>query len=207
MMPATEPPAFVWSAPATDRYRGSFDHAVDLLVGSGVATRYILEHLTEDRGARCRIRAIRQGEHFEAMLFGADGVIRNVVADPERWPATTPRAALECTDGLGNALVQPVACGNWSFELVRPDNWFALTPPDIALTAPPTMGPDLASSGSWLPWTGLGAPGSDTVEFDTSGASHIVGSIKTPEPRGVWVMLTGIIALFAARLRRRRRST
>jgi hypothetical protein len=120
IMAAATPPAMIYQHPGGDSYRGTTDHALDLLYPAAAffLTRPALAAI-ETRGF-CRFRAWQQGEIVDAMVFGHGQVAYGVFVDVDDWPANASRLILECTDGRGNALILPKVCGNWSYERVRP---------------------------------------------------------------------------------------
>lgn len=114
-----DPPAWEYRHPGGNPYRGTSDHAFDLLYPA--AAPYLTRELLAavwDRGY-CRFRAWHQGEVVDAMVYG-HGQVSPVVVDVNDWPPTASRLVLECTDGAGNAVLLPRVCGNWSFERVPP---------------------------------------------------------------------------------------
>ena len=118
-----DPPPFYWRAPDRDPYRGTPDAAVLLLVEHGVPLTVVREQFREFRAAECHVRDIRQGERLALMLFGRGRVLRNVVAEPDRWSANISRRVIECDadrDGWRYELLRPEVCGNWSEEIVPP---------------------------------------------------------------------------------------
>jgi hypothetical protein len=117
--PAADPPALVYQHPGASPYKGTSDHAFDLLYPAAAPylTRESLAAVW-DRGY-CRFRAWHQGEIVDAMVYG-HGQVSPVAVDVNDWPPTASRLVLECTDGAGNAVLLPRVCGNWSFERVPP---------------------------------------------------------------------------------------
>lgn len=116
-----DPPPFYWRAPDRDPYRGTPDAAVLLLVEHGVPLTVVREQFREFRAAECHVRDIRQGERIALMLFGRGRVLRNVVAEPDRWPVGLSRRIVECDVDRGDwrfGLLRPEVCGNWSEEIV-----------------------------------------------------------------------------------------
>lgn len=143
IMPAAQPPAFVYTHPGADPYRGTFDHAVAALAATLRIDPAALVAAQTD--GYCRMRAWRQGETTAAMVYGSGRVVRNVHVDLAAWPAGASRLLVECTDGRGLALLDPTICGNWTVEFV---------PPFAAFATPP------AGEG-WTPG-GWGVPANDT---------------------------------------------
>lgn len=108
------PPALVYQHPGADSYKGSFTTAVELLArATGVApeTLYNISSF-----GHCRIRSWRQGEIADAMVYGHDRVVRGVYLDLNSWPPLTSRLITECSDGLGNSLILPEVCSNWTYK-------------------------------------------------------------------------------------------
>lgn len=108
------PPALIYQHPGADNYKGSFATAVELLARATGVSAETLYNISSY--GRCRIRSWRQGEVADAMVYGKDRVVRGVYLDLNSWPPLTSRLITECSDGLGNSLILPEVCSNWTYE-------------------------------------------------------------------------------------------
>jgi hypothetical protein len=113
MLPADHPPAIYWDRPGADRWRGTDARAFDLLAAAAGIDAAVLESLQR---SACRLRDVREGEVFDAMVFGRGRVMTGVVARPSHWPLSASRLVMECGDGFDHFLLYPIVCGNWSIE-------------------------------------------------------------------------------------------
>lgn len=107
-------PALVYQHPGADSYKGSFATAVELLARATGVSAEVLYNISSY--GRCRIRSWRQGEVADAMVYGKDRVVRGVYLDINSWPPLASRLITECSDGLGNSLILPEVCSNWTYE-------------------------------------------------------------------------------------------
>lgn len=108
------PPALIYQHPGADSYKGSFATAVELLARATGVSQETLYNINSH--SRCRIRSWRQGEVADAMVYGRDRVARGVYIDLASWPPSASRLIAECSDGLGNSLILPEVCSNWTYE-------------------------------------------------------------------------------------------
>lgn len=110
-----------WTVPGREPFRGSIADAERLFVENGFPATVVDAQFRQYRQAACKVRPIGEGEVIDAMTFGADHLLREVVAMPALWPPRAPRDALECAvpyRGREYRLIVPRVCGNFSEEVV-----------------------------------------------------------------------------------------
>ncbi len=192
--------------PAADPYRGSPTTAIDELIAAGaperptrqlagMLARYLLG--TPSSTDNCIERDLEEGELIDLMESGHGVLVDQIVPDP--WPMGLNKFVVDCSDNLGNHLLYPWVCGNWSYQWILPTQFL---PPFLII-------PGYEQSGEWLPWLpGIGGgwgwygPGEFTEISNPSGneiasqPQNQTGAItSTPEPRMVWTF-AGLLGLF-----------
>lgn len=194
------PAAYEWVTPDTDPFRGTLAQAIELFRRAGLATPWALNRLAlQDQ---CRMRELRDGERIPAMTFGWNQLEQNVVAETHQWPAIASRTVLECTDGLGDALIYPLVCGNWSFEYVKPVPIYS-RPEYPGWVLPPYW--DQSGTPNWwyvpIPGGGViyGSPGS--VTYIPGRPEEVTPPTVTPtdEPSSVVGLLVGLLMIVLVR--------
>jgi hypothetical protein len=137
-LPASGNARVLWDRPGLDPYLGTLDRALDLFHNEGVP-RWVLDGEARlYRAGYCRVRDLVDGETIDLMSFDQNRVLRDVVAETARWPAAAPRTVVDCridANGFEYRLLRPLACRNWSFQIVP----FPFPPP--LPTWPPAPGP------------------------------------------------------------------
>jgi hypothetical protein len=127
LLPASlPPPELLYQHPGADPYLGTLEEATELLSAPAQLSPQAL--IAIEHSGYCRIRNLRQNELLLAMTHGRNHISYNVRVDLASWPNSASTLVSECTDGLGNAILLPEVCGNYSFEKISPFPYYNAPP-------------------------------------------------------------------------------